>query len=315
MHYRPLAQTGLSVSEICLGTMQFLWTATEEDSYRVLDAFVDAGGNFIDTADVYSSWAPGLHGGEAETIIGHWMEKRKNRDKIILATKVCGRMWDGPDGEGLGKAHILRACEESLKRLKTDRIDLYQSHSSDKNTPVDETLSTYAQLAGSGKVRFIGCSNYSMDALAEALKAGPRAGVSYVSLQPKYSLLHRGEFEKFILPLAQRFKMAVIPYSPLAAGFLTGKYRPNDTSVKSARAANVRHEYMNERGFSVLKKVEEIAAKIGKTASQTALAWLLSHEWMTAPIIGANTVAQLNESLGAAGLRLAPDDKQALDAL
>lgn len=315
MRYRPLSNTGLEVAEICLGTMQFQWTCSEEDSYKVLDRYFEAGGNFLDTADVYSRWAPGLQGGEAETIIGKWMKDRGNRDKIVLATKVRGRMWDGPDGEGLGRSHILRACDDSLRRLQTDRIDLYQSHSEDPSASHDETMQAFADLNKQGKVRFVGCSNFSSAAMAEALKAGAKAGISYISVQPKYHLMYRRQFEQSLLPFVEKFNIAVIPYSPLAAGFLTGKYRRDGPPVRSARAAYIQPDLMTDKGFHAIDVLEKIAKRMGCTISQVALAWLLAHKWMTAPIIGANSTAQLDESLGASGIALDREDKAALDAL
>ncbi len=312
MEYRPLGPTGISVSEICLGTMQFRWTTSESVSYRVLDSFVAQGGNFIDSADIYSFWAKGLQGGESETIIGKWLKRKKNRRQIILATKCRGRMWPGPTGEGLSREHIIGACEDSLKRLGTDYIDLYQSHSVDKNVPIEETLAAYRDLIRAGKVRYIGCSNYTPGQFAEALGlARVRDLPQYISIQPYLSLVAR-DFEKDHAWLVKKYKVAVIPYSPLAGGFLTGKYRRNRPIPKSARAGGLKW-LMNEKGWAVIDKLEALGRKRGKTVLQMALGWLLSREWMTAPIIGANTPAQLKESMGAAGLRLSAEETAALE--
>ncbi len=313
MEYRRLGTTGLKVSELCLGTMQFLWTADQANSLAVLDAFVDAGGTFIDTADIYSSWAPGLKGGEAETVIGGWMRSRGNRQDVVIATKVRGRMWPGPNGEGLSRAHIARACEDSLRRLGTDHIDLYQTHWPDDDTPIDETLRALDDLIRAGKVRYIGCSNIKGWQLVEALLTAREAGLApYVSIQPHWSLAHRDEFESDAYAVAQKYGLGVVPYSPLAAGFLTGKYRRGQALPDSQRAQSVRR-YLNEQGFALLDRLEAVAQARGKTMAQIALAWLLSMPGTTAPIIGANTPAQLAESLGATGLRLSADELAALD--
>lgn len=294
--------------------MQFLWTCTEEESYEVLDTFFDAGGNFIDTADMYTQWAKGLKGGEAETILGQWFKKRKNREKIVLATKVRSKMWEGADGEGLSCSHILKACEQSLKRLQTDRIDLYQAHWPDAKTPIEETLSAFETLVRQGKVRYLGASNYSAKEMEEAFKAGEKIGVQFLSVQPHYNLIWRKDFEKELLPLVLRRGLAVIPYSPLEGGFLTGKYRKNKPLPESERAGGIK-EKLTEKNFAVIEALEKIGKKVGKTISQVALGWLLSQEWLTAPIVGANNKKQLEENLGAAGFTLDPEDKKTLDDL
>ncbi len=313
MEYRTLGRTGLRVSEICLGTMQFKWTTDEQTSQKVLDAFYEAGGNFIDTADIYSRWVPGLKGGEAETVIGHWMKRRRNRGQIVLATKVRGRMWDGPDGEGLSRAHITRAVEDSLRRLQTDTIDLYQTHSPDENTPIEETLRALDDLVRQGKVRHLGCSNYSGVLLEEAVLASRRAGVSeYLTHQPHYSLVERENFEKNVLPVVKKYGLAVIPYSPLGRGFLTGKYRRGQPLPDSGRRGAV-EGLLTEKNFALLDRLEELGSARGKTPAQMALGWLLTKELVAAPIIGANTPEQLANSLGAAGLRLSDEEMRVLD--
>jgi aryl-alcohol dehydrogenase-like predicted oxidoreductase len=315
MDYRQLGHTGLKVSEICLGTMQFRWTTDEATSVKVLDAFVEAGGNFIDTSDIYSSWAPGLKGGEAETVIGDWMRARGNRRGLVIATKVRGRMWPGPNGEGLSRAHIVQACEDSLRRLQLDAIDLYQTHWPDDATPIDETLRALDDLIRAGKVRYIGCSNIKGWQLVEALLVAREAGLApYVSVQPHWSLAHRAEFEDDAYAVVRKYGLGVVPYSPLAAGFLTGKYRRGQALPDSRRAETVKR-YLNERGFALIDRLEALGRERGKSISQMALGWILSMPNTTAPIIGANTPAQLAESLGAVGVRLSAEELAALDAV
>ncbi|MFQ5902523.1 MAG: aldo/keto reductase, partial [Candidatus Binatia bacterium] len=222
MEYRKLGRTGLKVSELCLGTMQWGWTASEEDGRGVMDAFVEAGGNFLDTADIYSRWVQNNPEGISEQIIGRWMKDRGNRRQIVLATKVHGRMWDGPTGEGLSRKHIMEAVEDSLRRLQTDYIDLYQAHAFDANVPIDETMHAFDDLVRQGKVLYIGASNYPAWRLAEALAVSAvNSWVRYDCLQPHYNLVHRGEFERELKPLCDHHGVGVIPYSPLAAGFLS----------------------------------------------------------------------------------------------
>jgi aryl-alcohol dehydrogenase-like predicted oxidoreductase len=315
MNYRRLGRTGLKVSELCLGTMQWGWTADEAASFVVMDGFYEAGGNFVDTADVYSSWAEGNPGGVSEQIIGRWMKERGNRQQIVLATKVRGRMWDGPNGEGLSRAHVLRACEDSLRRLNTEYIDLYQTHWVDEETPLDETLRALDDLVRSGKVRYIGCSNIPAWRLMQALWISDKLNLArYDSLQPHYNLAHRDEFERELKPLCEERQIGVIPYSPLAGGFLTGKYR-RDSIPASARANGIKERYYNDRGFAIVEKLLSIAAKRELTVAQVALAWLLTQPAITAPIIGANSAAQLDESLGAVSVRLSPEEMVELDAV
>ena len=312
MNYRRLGRAGLKVSELCLGTMQWGWTATEAQAFQVMDAFAEAGGNFLDTADVYSRWVEGNPGGVSEMIIGRWVKDRRNRNQVILATKARGRMWDGPNGEGLSRAHLIKACEDSLRRLGTDYIDLYQTHWADEETPIDETLGALDDLVRAGKVRYVGCSNYRAWQLMEALWTSDRLGlVRYDSLQPHYNLAHRTEFERELKPVCERYGIGVIPYSPLAGGFLTGKYRRNSTP-QSERAGGVKERYLNERGFAILDQVDVVAKARGLTPAQVSLAWLLSQPVITAPIIGANSVAQLKESLAACEVRLTAEEMAVL---
>ena len=315
MNFRYLGHTGLQVSEICLGTMQFLWTTDEPNSNAVLDAFVDAGGTFIDTADVYTRWAKGLHGGEAETVIGTWLKRRGNREDLVLATKVRGRMWDGPNGEGLSRAHIVRAVEGSLRRLQTDYIDLYQTHSPDVNTPIDETLRALDDLVHQGKVRYAGCSNYNGYQLMEAVLVARHAGLNeYISIQPHYSLVERDNFEKNTYPVVRQLGLGIIPYSPLGRGFLTGKYRRGQPLPDSQRAAAVQ-SLLTDKFFNLLEQLEALGQARNKSIAQMALGWLLTKPQVSAVIIGANTTEQLADSLGAAGLRLSDEEMQKLDAL
>jgi aryl-alcohol dehydrogenase-like predicted oxidoreductase len=308
MDYRNLGRTGLKVSELCLGTMQWGWTASEAAAVAVMDAFVAAGGNFIDTADIYSRWAEGNPGGVSEEIIGRWMKSRGNRDQTVLATKVRGRMWDGPNGEGLSRIHIVKACEDSLRRLQTDYIDLYQTHFFDADTPIEETMETLDLLVRQGKVRYVGCSNYPAWRLTHALWASDKnKWVRYDSLQPHYNLVHRAEFERELRDVCTQFSLGVIPYSPLAGGFLTGKYRRGG-AAESARAESVRNRYMNDKGFAVLDALDDLAAARNATVLQVALAWQLHLDYVTAPIIGANTVEQLEESLGACAVKLSTEE-------
>jgi aryl-alcohol dehydrogenase-like predicted oxidoreductase len=315
VEYRQLGRTDLRVSALCLGTMQWGWTATEKQARTIMDAFFAAGGNFLDTADVYSVWARNNPGGVSEEIIGRWMKDRGNRQEVIVATKVRGRMWKGPDGEGLGRAHITQAVEHSLRRLQTDHIDLYQSHSYDERVPVEETMQAFDDLVRAGKVRYVGASNYPAWRLSLALWASDRENrARYDSLQPNYSLVRRGEFERELRPLCEALGIGVLPYSPLGGGFLTGKYRRGETPPRTLRAASVGKRYGNdERAWRALDAVLETAAHRGVVPAQVALAWLLAQPAVTSPIVGANSVDQLHELLGAVDLKLATTEVQRLD--
>jgi aryl-alcohol dehydrogenase-like predicted oxidoreductase len=314
MEYRNLGHTGLKVSELCMGTMQFGWTADEALSFQILDGSVAAGVNFIDTADVYSRWVEGNPGGVAETIIGKWMKKSSvSRHQLVIATKVRGRMGTGPNDEGLSRAHIMNAVESSLRRLDTDYIDLYQTHFYDENTPIEETLSALDDLVRQGKVRYIGCSNYPAWRLTEALWTSEQNHLArFDSLQPHYNLVKRAEFERELAEVCQAYGIGVIPYSPLAGGFLTGKYR-KDSETESARLRGVRR-YFTDRNWNLLNSIENLGREKGNyTVSQIALAWLLTNPIITSPIIGPRSMEQLHDNLGAAGLRLTPEEKKRLD--
>ncbi len=315
MEYRSLGHTGLKVSELCLGTMQFGWTADEPLSHQILSAAFEAGINFIDTADVYSRWVEGNPGGVAESIIGRWIKQSSiPRDQLVIATKVRGRMGPGPNDEGLSRRHILEAVDASLKRLGIDYIDLYQTHSYDENTPIEETLGALDDLVRAGKVRYIGCSNYPAWRLTEAIWTSRQAHLArFDSLQPHYNLVHRAEFERELLDVCRVYGLGVIPYSPLAAGFLSGKYAQGQAEPDSARLNGIRRRYYNDKSWSVHAAVEGLASQSGKSISQIALAWLLANPVITSPIIGPRSLEQLQDNLGAAGLSLTPDQKQSLD--
>jgi aryl-alcohol dehydrogenase-like predicted oxidoreductase len=307
---RKLGNSGLEIAPIVFGGNVFGWTADEATSFKLLDAFVAAGFNAVDTADVYSKWAPGNRGGESETIIGKWLKRSGKRRRVIIATKAGSEM--GPGKKGLSKGYILAAVEDSLQRLQTDYIDLYQSHVDDPDTRLEETLEAYAQLIQQGKVRAIGASNYDAKRLGEALQIGKKKGLPrYESLQPHYNLYERAEFESELAPLCVRENIAVIPYFSLASGFLAGKYRSEADLAKSARGTLVK-KYLNERGFRILSALDQVAKTHGSTPTRVALAWLLAQPSVTAPIASATNLDQLRELLSAADLKL---DHESLEKL
>ncbi len=294
-----------------LGGNVFGWTADEASSFRILDAFVDSGLNFVDTADIYSTWVPGHSGGESETIIGHWLKRSGKRSRIVLATKVGMQM---PAGKGLKKSYIFQAVEDSLRRLQTDHIDLYQSHEDDPWTPLTETLGAYDELIKQGKVRAIGASNYNADRLAEAFEVSKQNGLpSYQCLQPKYNLYERAEYEAALEPLILKEGIGVIPYYGLASGFLTGKYRSESDANKSARGPGVVKKYLNERGFRILGALDQVAKEHGSTPGKVALAWLMARPGITAPIASATSVEHVHDLLDATKLELDPASIQALN--
>jgi len=316
MEYRNLGRTGLRVSALCMGTMQFGWSVNESESQRILSGMLASGINFIDTADIYSRWVEGNPGGVAEEFIGRWRKQAKvPRDRLVIATKVRGRMGDGPNDEGLSRVHIMNAVEASLRRLDTDYIDLYQTHSPDASTPIEETLRALDDLVRQGKVRYIGASNYKAWELMQALWTSDVRGLArYASLQPHYNLIHRKEFERELRVVCEMYGIGVIPYSPLAGGFLTGKYRKNKPLPDSRRAEG-RQKQMTDENFALLDKMDEIAAAYNATVSQVALAWMLADPVITSPIIGATSMAQLEENLGALDMKLTADEKQELNAM
>jgi len=305
-----LGNSGLEVGPLAFGGNVFGWTADEPMSFKLLDAFVASGLNLIDTADVYSKWIPGHKGGESETIIGNWLKQRGGREKVVIATKLGVEM--GPEEKGLSKAYMLRAVERSLERLKTDYIDLYQSHRDDTETPLEETLETYASLIKAGKVRAIGASNYKAERLAEALKISAAKGLPrYETLQPWYNLYDRAEFEGELAELCKRENIGVISYFSLASGFLTGKYRSEKDLEGRARGYRVK-DMLNERGFRILKALDTVSAEFRATPAQVSLAWLIAHS-VVAPIASATNLDQLKELIGATTLKLTPEAVRLLD--
>lgn len=307
---RRLGNANVEFAPIALGGNVFGWTVDEATSFRLLDGFVDGGFNFIDTADVYSRWAPGNQGGESETIIGKWLKSRGRRDDVIIATKVGLEM--GPNQKGLSKAYIQRAVEASLERLQTDYIDLYQSHKDDPETPLEETLTAFDGLVRAGKVRVVGASNISADRLAEALKISRQNGLaSYESLQPLYNLYDREDYEAQLQPLCADTGIGVITYYSLASGFLSGKYRSLTDAVGHARGGTVT-KYINDRGHNILKALDAVAADNSATPAQVAIAWLIGQPTVTAPIVSATNLDQLNSLFKAADLQL---DEDAIEQL
>ncbi|MBL8713378.1 MAG: aldo/keto reductase [Alphaproteobacteria bacterium] len=306
MQKRPLGHSGLSVAPLCFGGNVFGWTANEKTSFDILDAFTGAGFDFVDTADVYTRWIEGNKGGESETIIGNWFARSGKRKDVVLATK-CG-MDMGADGKGLSKAHILKSVEGSLKRLKTDYIDLYQSHADDETVPQEETLAAYDTLIKSGKVRAIGASNFTAARLESAVAVAKQNGLPvYASLQPEYNLYDREKFEADLAGVCQKHGIGVIGYYSLARGFLSGKYRSEADLGKSPRGASVQKNYFNDRGWRILKALDEVAAETGANPTQVSIAWLIAQPLVTAPIASATSLAQLEDLMKAAQLNL--DDK------
>jgi aryl-alcohol dehydrogenase-like predicted oxidoreductase len=309
---RTLGQSGIELPPLMFGGNVLGWTADEASSFKLLDQCLEAGFNAIDTADVYSAWAPGHMGGESETVIGNWLQQRGGRDKVVIATKVGMKMGSGD--EGLSKAWITQEVENSLRRLQTDYIDLYQAHRDDATVPLEETLQTFATLIKAGKVRAIGASNYTAPRLTEAVETSERLGLPrYESLQPHYNLLERGLFEDALEAVCVGKGLGVINYYPLAAGFLTGKYRSEADLAKSPRGQGVK-KYLNERGLGIVAALEEAAAEHDATPGQIAIAWLLTRPSVTAPIASATSPQQLDELLRAAQIKLSAETVARLDA-
>jgi aryl-alcohol dehydrogenase-like predicted oxidoreductase len=302
MKKRKLGNSGLEVAPLALGGNVFGWTVDEPTGFKLLDAFIAAGFNLVDTADIYPRWVPGNQGGESEAIIGNWLKQSGKRHEVIVATKVGMDM--GDDKQGLSKDHILRSADDSLRRLQTDYIDLYQSHKDDPDTPLEETLEAYAQLIKAGKVRAIGASQYSAARLAEALDVSKRLGIPrYESLQPLYNLYDRAAYEAELEPLCVDEGLGVINFYSLAAGFLTGKYRSEADLSKSQRGGTVK-KYLNERGFRIVEALDQVAAQYQSTPAQVALAWLIARPSITAPIASATSLEQLNDLVEATKLEL-----------
>ncbi len=312
MEIRTLGRSALRVSPLMLGGNVFGWTADEKTSFELLDRFVDAGGNFIDTADVYSRWAEGHTGGESETVLGKWFKMSGRRDEVVLATKLGMDMGDGR--QGLSAAYIHRAVDASLQRLQTDRIDLYQSHKDDTGTPLAETLGAYAELIEAGKVRCIGASNHTAERLREALETAEIHNLPrYESLQPHYNLVERRDYEDNLAPVVEEFELGVVPYFALAAGFLTGKYRSKQDTAGSARSRMV-EKYANGRGFAIVKALDEVAQEVNANPAQVALAWLMAQPTITAPIASATSLEQLEDLIQAIRLKLPQEALDKLDA-
>ncbi|MDM8527800.1 aldo/keto reductase [Anaerolineales bacterium HSG24] len=320
MDYKQLGQTNLQVSRLCLGTMTMGWTSDKAESFAVMDYAYEHGLNFFDTADIYSMWVDGNDGGVSETWIGEWLTERNLQNKIIIATKARGRMWEGPDGEGLSRNHLMRAVEDSLRRLQIETIDLYQSHWPDDKTPLGETFRAFEDMIKEGKVRYIGCSNHSTTQLQETLDLSankPTGKPRYESLQPHYNLVHRAEYETDLMALCEKHGLGVIPYSPLAGGFLTGKYRRDNQSPTGSRGyGNDRmQKYLNDKGWAIIDALTELSQTHNCAIPQTALAWLLANPTITSVIVGANRVEQLADSINAVDLVLSEDEKARLDNL
>lgn len=310
MQKRPLGQTGLQISPLCFGTNVFGWTVTDSVAFQLLDAFLAAGGNFLDTADYYSIWGQGNKGGESETVIGNYLTQRKNRDKLIIATKVGLELT--PEKKGLSKKYILTAVEDSLKRLQTDYIDLYQAHRDDPTVPLDETLEAFDILLKQGKVKAIGASNYSGERFSQALATSKQKNLPrYQTLQPLYNLYEREQFENDLLSICEQENIAVIPYFSLASGFLTGKYRTDADLVKSQRGDRVK-KYLNAKGMKILEALDIVANRYQATPTAVALAWLMQRPTIAAPIASATNLHQLYDLIAAAQLIL---DKEAIDLL
>lgn len=315
MNYRKLGHTGLKVSTICLGTMQFGWTADKATSHAIMDKAIELGCTFFDTADIYSRWVDGNPGGISEQIIGTWLAQgHVRRQDLILATKVRGTMSDDPNDQGLSRHHILNAVEASLDRLQTNYIDLYQVHWPDNETPLEETLLALEDLVRAGMVRYIGCSNYPAWLLMKSLWVSDVQSISrFDSLQPHYSLVNRAEFERELQPLCLDQGIGVIPYSPLGGGFLTGKYRRDTPLPDSARAKRIQDRYMNEKGFALIDLLDETSQAHNATIAQTSIAWVLANPAVSSAIIGANSIKQLEDTLRGADITLSESEKSALD--
>jgi len=312
MQKRKLGRSGLEVSSLAFGGNVFGWTADESTSMRLLDRFVDEGFNFIDTADTYSRWAPGNRGGESETIIGKWLKKSGKRDKVVVATKVGMEM--APDKKGLSPVYIRRAVEDSLKRLQTDHIDLYQSHTDDVATPLEDTLGAYDGLIKAGKVRAIGASNYSAERFEAALAVSKQHDLPrYESMQPNYNLYDRADFEARLQEVCVRNDVGVISYFSLASGFLTGKYRSEADLAKGPRGQMVK-KYLNDRGARILDALDSVARETSSTPARVALAWLMAQPGITAPIASATSLSQLEDLFAATRLKVDPAKLERLDA-
>jgi aryl-alcohol dehydrogenase-like predicted oxidoreductase len=310
MRLRQLGTTDLRIAPLVLGGNVFGWTADTATSFAILDAFLDAGFNAIDTADVYNRYAPGLKGGESESVLGAWMKARGVRDRIVIITKGGLEMGEGM--VGLGREYLPKACEASLKRLQTDTIDVYMSHRADPGVPIEETLETYQKLIDAGKIRYAGCSNYKPDELKAALAAAARGRARYAVNEPQYNLVERSQYEGAMEEICADQKVGVITYFSLAAGFLTGKYR-NKESLEGRARSRVASQYLTPSGFKILDALDTVAARRGATLAQVALAWLMARPSVTAPIASATSIEQLADILKSVDVKLAPEDFAVLD--
>ncbi len=311
MHKRKLGNSELQVGPLAFGGNVFGWTADEAQSFRLLDAFVDSGLNLVDTADVYSTWVPGHHGGESESVMGRWLKQSGKRDRVLIATKLGKPMGEGK--KGLSRAYMQTAVEDSLRRLQTDSIDLYQSHEDDPNTPLEETMAAFGELMKQGKVRAIGASNYSAARLAEALQVSKKNNLPrYESLQPLYNLYDRAAYEDELEPLCRKENIGVISYFSLASGFLSGKYRSQQDLENRARKGML-GKYMNERGMRILSALDDVAKQKHSTQARVALAWLIAQPTVTAPIASATTREQWNDIVESTKLELNESDMQQLN--
>ncbi|KFK96818.1 MULTISPECIES: aldo/keto reductase [unclassified Serratia (in: enterobacteria)] len=312
MSKRELGRSGIQVPALTFGGNVFGWTADEATSFSLLDALMDRQLNFIDTADMYSNWAPGNRGGESETVIGNWLKKSGKREQVIIATKVGKPMGEGK--QGLSPRYLQQAVEDSLRRLQTDYIDLYQSHDDDRDTPLAETLAAFDALIKAGKVRAIGASNYQADRLEEALKVSEQNGLArYETLQPEYNLYARAGYETALEGVAQQYGLGVINFFALASGFLSGKYRSEQDMGKSPRGDTIVARYLNPRGFRILAALDRVAAKYQATPAQVSLAWLMARPSITAPIVSATSLRQLDEVVRAIELKLEGEDIEVLN--
>jgi aryl-alcohol dehydrogenase-like predicted oxidoreductase len=310
VHKRPLGKSSLSIAPLAFGGNVFGWSVDEKRSFELLDAFVEAGGNLIDTADVYSAWVPGNRGGESETIIGKWLKRGGKREQVLIATKVA--KWN--EQPGLSPVNIQQAVDGSLQRLQCDHIDLYQAHEDDASVPLAETLGAFARLIEAGKVRVIGASNYAADRFADALAVSEQHGLPrYESLQPEYNLVSRSGYEKELEPLIRAEHVGVISYYALASGFLSGKYRSTADLAKSTARGGAVKKFLNPHGLQVLAALDAVAATHQATPAQAALAWLIARPGLTAPIVSATSVEQLHELFGAIRLQLTHDEIAQLD--
>ncbi len=329
--YVQLGRSGLFVYRVGLGTMQFGWSVDEAGAFEVMDAYAEAGGNFIDTADCYSSWAasmggPANAGGVSEEIVGRWIAARGNRDEMVVATKVRAAMGEqfsdhrgtAAQREGLSRRWITQACEDSLRRLGVDHIDLYQAHFIDPLVPIEETMSAFTDLVRAGKVRYLGCSNFSAWRLVESLWASDRRSLeSFVSVQPEYSLLNpvRAHVEMELAPMCQHYGVGMIPYSPLGGGLLTGKYRRDQPLPDSVRAEENAEVRFSDKNWEIIETLVEVAAEEGQTPAQAAIDWLRSKPWVSAPIVGANRPDQLHATIAGLDNRLSPEALARLDEI